>query len=171
MTRTTYKVLLLAIVVSAICVTLLFVFGSPQKTPSLKGASPENKVVLSLRDTMFTAWVADTPEERGIGLSEKGSMEKNEAMLFLFPDAADHRFWMKGMSFPIDIIWFSESLEVVHIAHDVSPASYPRVFHAKVPAKYVLEIQAGRAREIGIAIGDTMTFQTGENIYGQPIKK
>lgn len=60
-------------------------------------------------------------------------------MLFVFPEAGLHRFWMKDMNFPIDIYWLGKNYEVVDVAKNVPPESYPKTFSPKSPANYVLE--------------------------------
>jgi uncharacterized membrane protein (UPF0127 family) len=60
---------------------------------------------------------------------------------------------MKDMRFAIDIVWISEVLKVVHVAEDVSPATFPEVFTPPEPARYVLELNAASARRLGIEVG------------------
>jgi len=67
-------------------------------------------------------------------------------------------FWMKGMRFPIDIIWISQDLAVMGF---VERAAVPRMGDASVPyyesvgpVRYVLEVNADFVREMGIAVGD-----------------
>jgi uncharacterized membrane protein (UPF0127 family) len=52
---------------------------------------------------------------------------------------------MKDMRVPLDIIWLSDTGDIVHIERSVSPDSYPRVFYPGTPARYVLEMRAGQA--------------------------
>ena len=48
--------------------------------------------------------VADTLKKRSLGLGERTSLKKGWGMLFVFEKRKPHRFWMKDMQFPLDII-------------------------------------------------------------------
>ena len=87
--------------------------------------------------------VRRTPEERAQGLSGRSGLTDDEGMLFIFDYDARHGFWMKDMLFALDIIWLDADMNVVHAETDVSPDTYPRSFVPTVPARYVLEINAG----------------------------
>jgi len=49
--------------------------------------------------------VADTVEKRSLGLGKRSGLENGWGMLFVFEKRKQHGFWMKGMQFPLDIIW------------------------------------------------------------------
>lgn len=109
---------------------------------------------LSLGPTIFSIDVARSSGDRAQGLSGVESMPKDAGLLFMMGSTGHHSFWMKDMNFPIDIIWFNDDLEVVDITENISPDSYPEVFKPAVPARYVLEINAGLAKLYGITIGE-----------------
>ncbi|MEK7132690.1 MAG: DUF192 domain-containing protein [Patescibacteria group bacterium] len=98
--------------------------------------------------------VADTPEARAKGLGGQTRLAPDEGMLFVFDSDAKYQFWMKDMRFPIDILWLSDKGEVVDIRENASPATYPAVFAPNSPARYVLELPAGFAKENGVSIGE-----------------
>ncbi len=102
------------------------------------------------------ASVADTAQERQLGLSYTPSLPPELAKVFIFEESALWGFWMKDMNYPIDIFWVSENGAVVHIESDAAPESYPSTFVPPVPAKYVFETVSGFATEHGIQIGDTV---------------
>ncbi|MDO8481654.1 MAG: DUF192 domain-containing protein [bacterium] len=102
--------------------------------------------------------IADTPEERAKGLSSRSSLSQGEGMLFVFDSDAKYQFWMKDMSFPIDILWISYKGEVVDIRENVSPETYPDIFTPNSPVRYVLELPAGFARAYSVKMGDIVGF-------------
>src|SRR5258706_11929428 len=53
----------------------------------------------------FDILVARTQEEQEKGLGERESLPSNMGMLFPFDHPYREGFWMKGMHFPIDIIY------------------------------------------------------------------
>src|SRR4051812_35678814 len=53
--------------------------------------------------------VANTPKSRELGLSGRNSLADNKGMLFLFDEPGLPSFWMKGMKFPIDILFLNNN--------------------------------------------------------------
>ncbi|PLS80582.1 hypothetical protein CYG49_04920 [Candidatus Saccharibacteria bacterium] len=123
---------------------------------SLGTPKPTERAVINNRSIALD--VADTADEREKGLSGTAQLQSNRGLLFVFEDTGYWSFWMKDMNYSIDIIWFNESRRVIHLEEKVSPNTYPRQFVPNTPAKYVLEIPAGRAKEYDIKLGDQATF-------------
>lgn len=119
-------------------------------------------IEVTLGDTTFKTWVADTAALRERGLSGKAGLDENQAMLFVFDHDDTHGFWMKDMHFDIDILWLDSTKRVVHIERNVNPDSYrlvpPVVYTSPVPARYVLEIQAHMADKLGIGVGSIASW-------------
>lgn len=103
--------------------------------------------------------IVDTPQSRQLGLSGRESLDENQGMVFVF-DNIDTRncFWMKDMQFAIDMIWLDEEKRVVSIADNVAPETFPQSFCPQEPAKYGLEVGAGRSVELGIYTGEVLRF-------------
>lgn len=80
-------------------------------------------------------------------------------MLFVFQTDSKEAFWMKDMHFSIDMIWISASGQIVYMAQNVSPDTYPENFVPTSPARYVLEVPANYAAQHGWKIGDSIAFQ------------
>ena len=105
--------------------------------------------------------IADTPKKRSLGLGKRTSLKKGWGMLFVFEKRKPHRFWMKDMQFPLDIIWL-DNHRIVHIIHNAKPANSrddPEVMTSPVPVNFVLEISAGRATKLRLKIGQWMKFK------------
>jgi hypothetical protein len=101
---------------------------------------------------------ARTDAERDLGLGQRASLPANEGMLFVFDTPSEYAFWMKDMSFPIDMIWLDSDFRIVYIAPNVSPATYPQTFSSTAPSLYVLETNAGYAQRNGLVVGQTLDF-------------
>ena len=105
--------------------------------------------------------VSDTPAKRALGLGSRDSLRKGWGMLFIFENLFPHRFWMKKMRFPIDIIWLNNN-RIVEIARRVpSPEGglVPLKLHPDNPSNFVLEIEAGRAEELGLTEGQSLRYK------------
>ncbi len=117
-------------------------------------------VEIVLSGNHFSVEIAKSRKELIHGLSGKGSIGDKEGLLMIFEIEDRHGIWMKEMSFPIDIIWLDGDLKVVDIANNIYPETFPTIFYPRVPAFYVLEINAGLAGEYGISIGDRAKILT-----------
>ena len=99
--------------------------------------------------------IADEPDEREQGLSGRESLAEKHGMLFIFETSGYHGFWMKDMRFSIDIVWMDDNWRVVDIHRSIAPSTYPTIFKPKLPARYVLELNAGAADSMKIDHGQT----------------
>ena len=105
--------------------------------------------------------VADTLKKRSLGLGKRTSLKKGWGMLFVFEKRKPHRFWMKDMQFPLDIIWL-DNHRIVHSIHNAQPVNSkvePEVMTSPVPVNFVLEIAAGRAAKLQLKTGQRMNFR------------
>lgn len=110
--------------------------------------------------------VADTPRRRELGLSFFDSLPPGQGMAFLFDRPGKNGFWMKDMSFPIDIVWLSRldgpaakaRYRIIHTEEAVSPDSYPASFGPDDDSDLVLEIGAHQAKPFGISEGKTLVL-------------
>lgn len=118
-------------------------------------AVPQNQQ-LSLSDMEIE--IVDTLEARTQGLSGRTEVPAGYGMLFVFDSADRYGFWMKEMLVPIDIIWIKDTGEVVGIDANVAPETFPIVFYAPLPVRYVLEVGAGEAERNGISLGSIITL-------------
>lgn len=109
-------------------------------------------------DQAIVVQKADDEIERQKGLSGLDCIGPNEGMLFVFDRSGQHSFWMKNMRFAIDILWLSADKKVVDQNLNVQPSTYPQTFTNDQPAKYVLEMPAGRVSELGLTKGTTLSF-------------
>ena len=108
------------------------------------------------KDNCFNVELAITDEERALGLMSRNSLDRNKGMLFIFNEEGMYPFWMKDTLIPLDIIWINQNKEVVFISENTQPCKEdpcPTV-SPNQKAKYVLEINTGISKEIGLKVGD-----------------
>jgi len=94
----------------------------------------------------YSIETADTAEKRTVGLGGRESLCESCGMLFVFPEKGTYSFWMKGMRFPLDIIWLSDD-KIVSVKCNV-PAESQEVFTPKEEADGVLELNAGECGDL-----------------------
>lgn len=113
-----------------------------------------------LKGESFTVELAETTEKQALGLMFREELQEDHGMLFLFPGQAMRSFWMKNTRIPLDIFYFDENLSLVSVSENARPCRTQRCpgYPSTAPAKYVLELNAGKALELGVQKGDTLSL-------------
>ncbi len=132
--------------------------GIAKMSPS--PTTPPTKTI-KVGNTSLKVEVADTKDERSLGLGNRGSFPSDRGMLFIFdtkPVIAN--FWMKDMGFAIDIIWIKDS-KVYKVDSNVEPEpdvadTKLKIYSTDRPIDYVLEVNAGFAKKYNITTGTTV---------------
>lgn len=103
---------------------------------------------LNLARTQLTAGMhrldvqlAQTPEQRQIGLMWRKDMPQHEGMLFIFEKAAIQCFWMRNTLIPLSAAFVADDGTIVNIA-DMKPQSDDSHCSEK-PVRFVLEMNVG----------------------------
>ncbi|WP_422105645.1 DUF192 domain-containing protein [Winogradskyella sp.] len=105
--------------------------------------------------------IADNEYETQTGLMYRTELGIQQGMLFIFPDVQMRSFYMKNTKIPLDIIYIDEDKRIVSFQKNAKPFD-ERSLPSEVPAKYVLEINAGLSDEWQLEVGDRIEFQTLE---------
>jgi uncharacterized membrane protein (UPF0127 family) len=102
--------------------------------------------------------IADTPQRQVQGLQHHGVLSYNQGMLFPFDKSQVIPIWMKDMQFPIDIIWFDSSGNILHVEKNAQPCTDNCIVYGQdiSQAKYVLEVAAGFVDKFGIHQGSVL---------------
>lgn len=115
-----------------------------------KAGQAKNQVCLEGK--CFDVELAQTSKERMRGLQHREFLHESSGMLFIFKESGRHSFWMKNTLIPLDIIWLDHAKRIVHIEHNVPPCKIDNCpsYTSDKNASYVLEINAGKAKELGM---------------------
>ena len=113
---------------------------------------------VELNGQRFTVEVAESQEKQALGLMFRDSMPDDHGMVFIFPAEGMRSFWMKNTKIPLDIFYFDEDLRLVNVSENTPPCRSSRCpgYPSTGPAKYVLELNAGKAAELGVKPGDEL---------------
>lgn len=103
--------------------------------------------------------IADDQYQTQTGLMYRDSMEDNQGMLFVFPEAELHSFYMKNTKIALDIIYIDADKKIVSIQKNAVPFS-ENSLPSNAPAQYVLEINAGLSDQWNLESGDEITYTT-----------
>ncbi|CAN5414297.1 hypothetical protein BH23BAC2_BH23BAC2_11190 [soil metagenome] len=101
--------------------------------------------------------IADSPYEWETGLMYRESMERNQGMLFIYPNAAPRSFYMKNTYIPLDIIFYSSDTTVISFKENAIPMDETSI-PSNGPARFILELNTGKVAEWNIEVGDKMRF-------------
>lgn len=97
-----------------------------------------------------------TPEKLYRGLGYRQELPAGRGMLFLMPLVTVQDFCMRGMQFPIDIIWIFQG-RIVGLEPNVSP-QFTGTLSSPQPVNVVLEVPGGFAEKYGIRVGDQVSW-------------
>ncbi len=109
----------------------------------------------------FSLLVAKTENEKEIGLSGKKSLPKDSGMVFPYDPKDTPTFWMKGMQFPIDIVFVSDGKIVTLFKNAQAPFvtnENLQLYRPVQPIDNVIEINAGLSDQYGFKEGDTASI-------------
>ncbi|MEG3088198.1 DUF192 domain-containing protein [Sphingomonas sp. PB4P5] len=113
----------------------------------------------------FVVELAKTPEQQEKGLMFRTNIPKDAGMLFApYPAAGggprEASFWMKNTPSSLDIIFIRADGTIARIAENTVPFSETPVPSGE-PVAAVLELNGGRASELGIGEGDSVSWPGG----------
>jgi len=157
-------IIILLIIAAVVTAALLVGDSKPKAKESSKSATVQTdcgpyrhdgNVVID--NQVIYVEQAKNSDEFAKGLGGRPCIPSNQGMFFAFSKDGHYPFWMKGMKFPIDIVWITSghsvaAIEVNHQPSDQAP------WTNKIPAQYVLELKANRSTELGMKLGSTVNF-------------
>jgi len=108
--------------------------------------------------------VAQTDEQRRIGMMLRRHCPDGQGMLFLMPDEREHAFWMKNTLIPLDMIFVTGDLSVAGVVAQAEPLTLSSRSVGK-PSRYVVEVPGGFAARAGITAGARVRI---EGVPGVP---
>jgi uncharacterized membrane protein (UPF0127 family) len=138
-------------IAAAVAALALFGCGSSE-------SQPVRTVEVRVGGATVQAEVAASDDARKQGLSGRPSLAEDRGMLFVYPGHAERTYWMKGMRFPIDIVWI-DSGRVTRVEREVPvPAggNLP-LYSSRGPVDRVLEVRSGWAARHAAGPGDRVS--------------
>jgi uncharacterized protein len=157
---------LIAVLIIAVVAVALATSGNAPKKADTTASNTHNSACGPYRDDhtvlisgqTFKAEIPKNPAAYDKGLGGRPCILSSQAMLFVFKKPGQYAFWMKGMNFPIDIIWIGADHRVAAVEGNEQPSTYPDKFVNQKPAQYVLEVKANTANELHINIGTAVSL-------------
>ena len=109
-------------------------------------------VVDATKTVKVNVELANTEEERRLGLSFRQYLGDYDGMLFVFGSDVSSPFWMKDMKMPLDIIFVDSNYFIVDIKEAQAPctSTYCPNIYSSTAFRYVLEVNSGFVEKNGI---------------------
>lgn len=101
--------------------------------------------------------IAETPYEWETGLMYRESLGEDKGMLFVYANEAPRSFYMKNTLIPLDLIFYDKDSSVVSFHENAVPGDLTPIPSGE-PARFILEVNAGKVDEWNIETGDKMKF-------------
>ncbi len=140
----------------ALVVVATSLLASAQTTPSPQMLLPRTQLRAGMH--LLDVQLAQTPQERQIGLMFRKEMPQHEGMLFVFEQPATQCFWMRNTLLPLTAAFVADDGTIVNLA-DMKPQTDDSHCSTK-PVRFVLEMNQGWFAKRNI--------QSGYKLGGQP---
>ena len=144
---TTRSQALIPIAAAAVIVGIMGILSIPSDS---KLESVEFPIgTIKIDEAVLEVQVADTEPRRIRGLMFQDQLPYDQGMIFVFNESGVYSLWMLNMQFSLDMIWFDEDGDIVHIEKNIPPCKTPieiMACQSIVPsgeAKYILEVSSG----------------------------
>lgn len=151
---TTRTQALVPIAAAAVIVGIIGIYSIPSDSKLESVEFPRGTIKVD--ETVLEVQIADDESKRIRGLMFQDPLPYDQGMIFVFDEPGVYSLWMLNMQFSLDMIWFDEQGNVVHIEQDIPPCETPTEIMACqsiVPsgeAKYILEVTSGFVDQFGI---------------------
>ena len=124
--------------------------------------------LVQIEGKKFFLEVAADNDSRTLGLGGREYIADDGGMLFLFPEPARRNFVMRDCPIAIDVIFLDQlgNVTAIHAmpaeepqGEDESDYDYEmrlKRFPSRMAAQYAIELQGGKASELGVEPGDSI---------------
>ena len=159
---TTRAQALIPITIAAVIIGVVGLMTLPQDSKLESVEFPRGMIMID--DIPLEVQIADSEPRRVRGLMFQDQLPLDQGMIFVFDDPGLYSLWMLNMQFSLDMIWFDQDGNVVHIEKDVPPCKTVlelTTCQSIVPdgeALYVLEVTAGFIEQNNITTDSKLTI-------------
>ena len=157
---TTRTQALVPIAAAAVIVGIIGIYSIPSDSKLESVEFPRGTIKID--DKVLEVQIADDESKRIRGLMFQDPLPYDQGMIFVFDEPGVYSLWMLNMQFSLDMIWFDEQGNVVHIEQNIPPCETPTEIMACqsiVPsgeAKYILEVTAGFVEQFNVTNDSTL---------------
>lgn len=99
--------------------------------------------VASLSGEFILAELALAADDQERGLQDRADLDVDGGMIFIFPEPVQPNFWMRGVAFPLDLIFIAPGGVVLDVHRSADPGS-EELITPSGPVLAVVETVPGR---------------------------
>lgn len=138
-------------------VKLFAAFALVLSSTAALAEQPQRLPMTELRAGMHRvmAQVAQTDQQRAIGLMHVKEMPQHEGMLFVFQQPGTQCFWMRNTLLPLSIAFLTDDGAIVNVA-EMKALDETSHCSAK-PVRFALEMNTGWFAKKGLKAGSKLT--------------
>lgn len=119
-----------------------------------------NSILFIEQQIIVHVEIANNQSQREYGLMHRTHLAQNQGMLFSYPDQALRRMWMKNTLLPLDVLFLDDEKRIVSLLENLQPCRHAPcpIYTSRVPARYMLELNANFINRHQITIGQALDF-------------
>ncbi len=110
-------------------------------------------IVAGNKQHSFSIEVAETEQQKSLGLMFRKSLDPGAGMLFPYAQPQELTMWMRNTYIPLDMLFIKSDGVIHRIAENTEPFS-EEIIASKGNVSAVLELAGGVTRKLGIKAGD-----------------
>ncbi|MGH3023054.1 MAG: DUF192 domain-containing protein [Gaiellaceae bacterium] len=134
--------------------------SAPATTGEEEDAGPRVVIETEAGEVVLDVEVADSAEERQVGLMNRESLPRDAGMIFLFEENSSGGFWMKNTLIPLSIAFADAGGSILRIL-DMEPceADPCEIYDPGVFYRSALEVNQGAFERLGVEEGDRLRLE------------
>lgn len=135
--------------------------GQPGPLPELDAHYERDRLTVISDDGTtheFTVYLATEFEQQRRGLMFVRDMPRDVGMLFIYEGESILSMWMKNTYIPLDMVFARADGTVTNVVRDTVPLTLES-HESTVPTRFVLELNAGTARKLGIGTRSRLLWE------------
>ncbi|MFB2531416.1 DUF192 domain-containing protein [Paracoccus sp. p4-l81] len=140
---------------AAVLAGLVALLAAPAVAAPANCADDRLLVATAAGSRVFAVELAADAASRARGLMHRRDLAADAGMLFLYESPREAWFWMKNTPLALDMIFADATGRITHIHENARPMDETPI-PGGTGVLAVLEVKAGTARRLGLAVGQPM---------------
>ena len=138
--------------------------GPDGRCPDDPGHAPlaRGQVLIPSIDAAVNVELAETVDDQARGLMYRTHLPADAGMLFAMGTRTVHTFFMENTCIPLDLLFIDDDGLIVGIVENAKTMD-PSDLSVPCPSRYVLEVNAGWSRRMGVSPGMKIVIQRSQH--------